>query len=138
MTNKIAIIIASLHGAEDKTIAIWIKTIFLLMIAAIFPASLAVKMVAFVERMPLENKERVIVGIKDHQQRVPWRQQQYVYFREDPHYTRTDDRLDVYEDYYMEHEIEADRPRNQLLLYKRYVKQLEHKIKQLEEQLKCK
>lgn len=131
MTNKTIIILSSLLGVE-------IKSIFLLMMSALLPTRLAVKMVAFVYGMPLENKERVVEGMKDHRERVMWRENYYGnHYREDPHYTRTDAQQDVYEEYYMDHEIAADRPRNQLLLFKRYARQLEQKIKRLEEELKC-
>jgi hypothetical protein len=48
------------------------------------------------------------------------------------HYSRRDDERAGYENYYLEEEVEEDYPRNQLLLYKRYVRILEQKIKQLE------
>jgi hypothetical protein len=51
------------------------------------------------------------------------------------HYIRSDESDATYENYYMEEKIVEDFPRNQLHLYKRYVRQLEQKIKQLEQQL---
>ena len=132
MTNKIAIILSSLCGLENKIILA-----MMMMIVTILPTRLATKMLEIVYGMPVQDKERVVAGIKDHQEHVMWNQQYYGnYYMEDPHYTRTDETQDVYEEYYMDHAIQADRPRNQLLLYKRYARQLEEKIKRLEEQLK--
>jgi len=49
-------------------------------------------------------------------------------------YTRTDDPV-PFEFYYLDDLPVEDYPRNQLSMYKRYVRQLEQKIKNLEEQL---
>ena len=130
MTKQLAIIVMCLH--ENKIVAILIK-----MMTLFIPAKFVVKMVEFVVGMPLEIKDRVVAEIKNRQERMH-RQYPRFFYQEDPHYTRTDEQQSPYEDYYMEHEIEADRPHNQLYLYKRYTRQLEHKIKQLEEQLKGK
>ena len=129
MTKQLAIIVMCLH--ENKMVAILIK-----MMTLFIPAKFVVKMVEFVVGMPLEKKDRVVAEIKNKQEWVCHRYPSFIY--DDPHYTRTDEQQSPYEDYYMEHEIEADRPHNQLYLYKRYTRQLEHKIKQLEEQLKGK
>ena len=135
MTNKIAIILSSLNQYEVEN---KIVLVMMMMITTILPTRLAVKMVEFVHGMPVQDKERVVADIKHHQEDFMSRQQYYSdCYMEDPHYTRTDEAQDVYEEYYMNHKIQADRPRNQLRLYKRYAKQLENKIKQLEEQLNC-
>lgn len=129
MAKQVAVIMMSL--LENKIMAILIK-----MMALFIPAKFVVKMVEFVVGMPLEMKDRVMAEIKNQQELVFHRYPSFIY--DGPHYTRTDEQQSPYEDYYMEHEIEADRPHNQLYLYKRYTRQLENKIKQLEEQLKGK
>lgn len=130
MTKQVVIVLMSL--LENKIMAIVVK-----MIAFFLPAKVVLKMVEFVVDMPLEKKNRVMAEIKNRQERMH-RQYPRVFYQEDPHYTRTDEKQSPYEDYYMEHEIKEDRPHNQLYLYKRYTRQLEQKIKQLEEQLKGK
>lgn len=54
---------------------------------------------------------------------------------EPKHYSRRDNEWVDNETFYMEELLWGDYPRNQLLLYKKYVKQLEQKVKQLETKL---
>ena len=105
--------------------------------------------------MPVENKQRLIQQIKSYRERFEKNKNRTCYnsetihriFYDIPfrildrnvvngatHYTRSDEPF-PYEYYYMGDVLEADTPRSQLYLYKRYVRQLEQKIKTLEQQL---
>ena len=104
--------------------------------------------------MPVENKQRLIRQIRSYRERFERNKDTSCYNVETihrifydiqfrvfhdatttaTHYTRTDEPF-PYEYYYMGDVLEADTPRSQLYLYKRYVRQLEQKIKTLEQQL---
>lgn len=115
------------------------------------PSELVCHIFEYVYGEPVENKQRLIGQIQSYRKRfeknkyatnaesidkiypdIPFR----VIHRHvaSTHYTRTDEPF-PYEYYYMGDVLEADTPRIQLYQYKRYVRQLEQKIHQLEQQL---
>ena len=115
------------------------------------PKDIVRRIFEFAYGVPTENKKRLIMlfrclyeqmvplkFIKDHHGRIDYGH--YEKIQKCPkHYQRTDEEGDSgYENYYMEEKFPEEYPRNQLHMYKRYVRQLEQKIKNLEAQLQQK
>lgn len=112
------------------------------------PKDIVRRIFEFAYGVPTENKKRLIMTfrhlyeqmvplkyIKDHHGGIDYEHYKKIK-RGSKHYRRTDEEGDSgYENYYMEEEFPEEYPRNQLHMYKRYVRQLEQKIKNLEAQL---
>jgi hypothetical protein len=117
------------------------------------PKEVVCQIFEYVYGMPAENKQRLILQINSYRKRFEKNKNVACYNAESIdkiyhdiqfrvihrdiaslHYTRTDEPF-PYEYYYMGDVLEADTPRIQLYQYKRYVRQLEKKIKTLEQQL---
>ena len=115
------------------------------------PKDIVRRIFEFAYGVPTENKKRLIMTFrrlyeqmdplkfkKDHHGRIDYGH--YEKIQKCPkHYQRTDEEGDSgYENYYMEEKFPEEYPRYQLHMYKRYVRQLEKKIKKLEAQLQQK
>lgn len=124
-------------------------------LSRILPKEIIVQIFEFAYGTPMENKKRLIAHLNSYRTNFQTTWNMYCYNSENiykiyndipftrvfpnnvltiSHYTRTDEPL-PYEYSYLGDVIEADYPRHQLHLYKRYVRQLEQKIKDLEKKL---